>query len=207
MTSESPHARRRHARRRHARRRHGGALDGGALDDDTATLSTATDSTDAATDASVTRAGHRRCHRCVGDESADESAAAVARAAAAAAEAAARVAEAVTAAHPVWMRLRRCSPIRRVRGRPKRRTMRPYRSGSSRTSRARWMLGSASTLSSPGAMACSGGIDGVGRWRQRWSSTRGGHAARPKRRAWRFASATSTRSDPARRRSNRWTRH
>jgi len=193
MTSESPHARRRHARRRHARRRHGGALDGGALDDDTATLSTATDSTDAATDASVTQA--------------DESAAAVARAAAAAAKAAARVAEAVTAAHPVGMRLRRCSPSRRVRGRPKRRTMRPYRSGSSRTSRARWMLGSASTLSSPGAMACSGGIDGVGRWRQRWSSTRGGHAARPKRRAWRFASATSARSDPARRRSNRWTRH
>ena len=46
---------------------HGDALDGGALDDDTATLRTATDGTDAASDVSVTRAGHRRCHRCVGD--------------------------------------------------------------------------------------------------------------------------------------------
>ena len=37
--------------------------------DDTATLSTATDGTDAASDVSVPRAGHRRCHRCVGDAS------------------------------------------------------------------------------------------------------------------------------------------
>ena len=51
----------------------------------------------------------------------------------------------------VQTRLRQCSPGRRVRGRPRRRVMRPCRSGSSRTSRARWMLGSAGVSRPPWA--------------------------------------------------------
>jgi hypothetical protein len=51
----------------------------------------------------------------------------------------------------VQTRFRQCSPGRRVRGRPRRRVMRPCRSGSSRTSRARWMLGSAGVSRPPWA--------------------------------------------------------